>query len=287
MKKKITTYTVSSLLQKTYIILAVLAFAVMAAGMIYSVIHFSQSTMFTATLLPMLTGVILPVLVFVVAYLLFEKSASRRWRVFKAMTLATIAIVIQQVLLMVFYFFAQSPQYEAEAASLYMPLGELIPAVVAVLAAAGVAMYIKEQNKTVDQASPRLQAIYVGAIAIPYFLFSGLTVWQSLIPTSYGSMDILSLIASILIPALVPAALFLIVFFTAKKATPVWSKVFLGTVYVTLAVFVSVIFGSGLTFISQLFPALVSMDVAMNSSMIAAAVVFIGIILWHKKAHAF
>lgn len=288
MKITLPPYSVTPLLQKTFIMLGVATFLVQTAGMLYGFIMGEISAPFDIEMLRMLPGMLLPALLFVLIFLLSGKAAPRRSRAFIAAIVTSTVLIIQQVVLMAVYTAAAPTMAQGDMpVSWLVRHADILSLVPVALATAGLVWFLKKRNLASTQATPRLQAVYIATVCVSYIVMLSMTIWENLQPTPYGSMDTLTLLSSILIPVLVPVVLFLVGFLTAKKKTPVWNKVFIGLIYVTIGVFVSTIFGAGLMLLSQVNPGLISMDIVNYSSMIAAAVAFIGIVIWHKKRHAY
>lgn len=288
MKITIPPYSVSPLIQKTFIALGLATFVVETAGALYSFIMGTASGPFDPSMLRMLPGMLLPALLFVLAFFVSSKSASRRWRFFIATMFTSAILVIQQVALVVFYALLTPTMESADVpVPWYLRHADLLSLAPVVIAVVGLLWFLKKRSFAHEPATPRLQVMYIATLAVSFVVLLGTVIWENLKPSPYGAMDSSSVLVSVLMPTVVPIVLFLIAFLTAKKGTPLWNKVFVSMIYVTIAVFVSVSFGAGLMLVNQLNPEVLSMDVANYGSMIAAAVTFIAIVVWHKKCRAY
>jgi hypothetical protein len=206
---------------------------------------------------------------------------------FLATLLTSAVLIIQQVFLMgIFVVGAPTIGKEAVDVPAYLNYADLISLIPVVVATVGLLWLMKKRSLSREPATPRVQAVYITTFGVSYVLLLAMNIWEAIKPSPYGTMDFLSVIASMLIPMLIPAVVFLITYMLAKKTTPAGGRVFVGLLYTTIAVFVSVSFGAGLMLLSQLNSAVISMDAANYGSMLASAASFIGIIIWHKIRRA-
>lgn len=276
---------ISPLTEKTLIIAFAAAYLVQLVTTAYSFIQFKltdASFMFYNAYI--VSGFVVPAVIFGGAYVISRQTLTKTGRLFQATLVTIVALMVQILLQSINYtIFQKQLGYVNAPADIYAPWIELIPSVVTLILAGLASWYLRSVTKTRrEEVTPRNQAAFV--------IISGLSLITqplvALLSASNGmtsSPDVMSVLLTVLVPAIVFAA----IYFVTSKTRPYMQRIFLTAIYMVIGMcaimFTSTLmgfiyWGSGNTAVAE---------INFIIPEIVALLAFVGIILWHKRQHAF
>lgn len=275
--------SVSRLTQKTFIITAFIAYLAQAFTVAQSYVALNfRNIPFTGVDLYSIQTVILPPLLVALVYFILGKQATKMKRMFQSVLLATVVLVFQSFVTMINYDVFRHPLgYAYTSATAYSIWLELIPVVISLLLATILGWYFRRSVAGRAKASSSfLQKMFIismplsiiGSIIMTFFAMMGAE------PTDADSSYLIGNLSSLIVPAIVLAALYVL---TAKSRAKT-ERLFVAMLYLTIAAFVIV------TLSSIFSVAYWWQDASMNTVQftfvpeIVGLVIFGVIVAWHK-----
>lgn len=231
-------------------------------------------------------SVIVPLVVFVILYILANKKSTRVWRAFQAALLAVFVVMAYGVLMTLNDTFSQRSMGYGQAATMSTALLlQLVPSILSIVLAIGVGMWMKAKEKVANDLSLKTQKnlvitlvpLVVVQSVVSFIAYSGGVGTQSL---DMGALAITFL--SFALPAVAVAILYLV---TSRLRTKM-QRVFLATMYTFIGVLITMMIVSLSYQIAGIVGSgMVDSPIASLSPWLGL-VATIGIVVWHKLAKA-
>ncbi|MDB5187041.1 MAG: hypothetical protein JWM07_513 [Candidatus Saccharibacteria bacterium] len=188
-----------------------------------------------------ITLIVLPALLFVIAYVVYKKGSSQLERFFNATLLATVGLAIHTIILIIERLLTQ--HYDIYTG---MPVGTWIPLVSVSIAVASYLVILLTLSSPKKNPTRCLQLTAV-ALVVVAFIANAIFNISSLVLQHVDSDNVTNLLTNPLLitPVVLPIAFFATAYLTASKANGRLSRLFTAVVYTlvgTLAIWITTVF---------------------------------------------
>lgn len=286
MKTKKEILTVSSLTQKTLIIIGVLAYLLQTGIIIQSVIQTYTSGMpLNGFGIYPITTIATPLVLFGIAYFISSNKSTKVWRAFKAMIMTIVLLTVQTLVEAIFYkvYRAELGYADAPAVS-YVEWLQLIPVFVTVALAVIISLYVAKSSKEKpNSVSPLFQGLFVGLMVTTI-------VGQAVVGLisspgdqfATGDNNMTALVMGIALPAVI----FAILYALTSKSHRVLLRSFIATTYMAMGVLLAISISTLAMLIFWRGDGQSWMGGLTMLPEVLSLIGFIAILAWHKMEKA-
>lgn len=188
-----------------------------------------------------ITHIVLPALLFVIAYVVYKKGSSQLERIFNATLLATVGIAIHTIILIIERLLTRN--YDIYTG---MPVGTWIPLVSVSIAVAFYLIMLLSLSSPKKNSARTFQLTAV-ALVILAFIADATFKLSSLVLQHINSNNVSNLLTHPLLitPVILPIAFFVTAYLTATKANGRLIRLFTAVVYTlvgTLVIWITTVF---------------------------------------------
>jgi hypothetical protein len=290
MKLPIKPYTLSRLTQLTFIILAVLSYLFQVVTLLRDDLTSGGPVLLNDPLMiSALTFILTPLVIAAGVYVIQSRRVAKLWRVFQAVLLAYIGMMIKSLLdIVLTLLFPSMLGYGTTPTG--QPVWGLyyVPMVLIFIIMTYVAVYVlKLRDVTKVTASPGLQVSTIAAMVIAPICFLSLSFGVSVVFNSAnGGATALAILFEMLTPMLVLLVGAAILYVIASRKQPFLTRVFVASLYLSVGMLIAMMVSA----IAGLVPGFY--EYAANGMMIylpeiIGLILFVVILVWHKHQKAF
>ena len=291
MRTKKSPAEISRTIQKTFIIAGIAAYLSMAAAIVRTYMTMPgmiESISMETPPIYLVDMLLFPLVLFIFAYSVFSQNTTKVSRLFKAVLVATVGVILSIASSAVFMEVFRTPLgYGATVALWTSPWLRLIPAVFALIFMVSITVFVLKKARDIEFTASKIAHKTLIAIIGIAFVANGIATSLSMSVDmsgnySDGSMSFGYFIASagiVVVPLLV---LYLI---ASRKQTHT-TRVFVATLYMLIAMFIFVVAG-GIT--QLLSPSAYASDSNLNGVLLVAValIVFVSIVAIQKLRKEF
>lgn len=233
---------ISRTTQKTFIITAVLAYVLQSWEVLEGVFAMPDFIGSLSRWFPvyLIDGLVMPVILFALAYVLFKVSVSKVSRIFKATLIPVIAQIISQAVNMLILMLSGSRMGLSSAAwpwsSVWM---QSLPVIISVCGALVIAVYIFKATKEKEFTSSRkVQKIILSVVA--FMLLAGFITWTvAMIDRNAGFMSAREAYLAYVMSALTIYVPLGILYLLSSKSQTRMARLLNAVLYMLIATFLS------------------------------------------------
>jgi hypothetical protein len=247
---------ISRTTQITFIIAAIASYVIQTAGTLQSVFSMPDIAGSFSRWIPvfMIDSILTPLLLFVFAYIVLRRSATKVSRVFKATLAALIGVIMSYITnLMFMEVFRQPLGYGDSPATWTSPFVQMIPMVAGILCAVLITIYIFKRVKDKEfTASRNVQKVLIRIVIFTFVANFLVSVAGVLNGTNNGYMnasEALWSFAASTLTILVPMA---IIYFMASKSRTKLVRIMNAMLYLFIFMFITTTLYS-ITFIFEIY----------------------------------
>jgi hypothetical protein len=235
MKAKTSSYLVSPLLQKIFIVLAIGAYIAQLTSMWTIALNvYSGGWRLSQVVWVILSTTILPLVLFAIAYFSTRNKKPLLWRVFESSFFVTIGLLLQTIVTQL-----MMAAVDAMMKATNMWFGDLIiwyevvPLVVTMLVYIGIITWSRRSKTTPVGFTPSLQRIYTLLFGGAMVALIGMTVYHMILQYPFNS-NYSSYLLSAVQMILLPTALFTAAFVTGPRKSPMLTRIFDALLYTAM-----------------------------------------------------
>lgn len=280
---------ISRTTQKTFIATALIAYLSHTAILLQSILSMPSFMESFAHWTPvyLVDTILSPLLLFMFAYFVLNNKTSKVSRVFKAMFVAMIGVIVSFAVNILFMELFREPLGYGSAVAMWTaPWIRWIPAVIALSITIGLVLFVFKSVKTKEFTSSRkVQKIFIGLIAFAVGV-NMLTAWYAIFNGSNGGYSgfneaMMAFVSSALI-MFVPMAF---LYFIASKTQTKLTRLFNALLYLLILAFISSIIFSAMTLLGIYMHEPGSIGALLQPVLTLTAIA--AILAIHKLNHAF